>query len=458
MILLAIFRRDDEEDDEKEASKPASTSVKKQATKSSSGSSNGALNVASDLISALTSQGKRKKKLDYKSPSKSEVAPKPKGSSKTVKSDDEQQDEEDDDDDDGFSSEEIPMDEDEVERLMMKEKYEMEQNANEELLNDDPDLLPYVLKHASKGPAYLGPDRRPSYDPQMAAAQTQASLQSSPAMSTGAPQTRQRPGGFGGRMPGGSYVQPAPLFSNSALSRYRTEDLDKMSSSELTKLLRQVSGPDGEEIEIEEGTFGDSRGSLAAILEGIMPSFPQMTVGFTRRRTHTGKPAFDDDPFFDDFDFRRRSMRFPSGADSNQDGSRVKRSPTGHPRLRKVRRVVRKVKETGPAARVAYLRRMKRVLDAETDPAEIFRMATEAGAKIKSPRQCRFLFNGCPLNSTQLLGMIGNIRKAVVGLSNAQTLLSGNVNLATLAQQTQLAKDYENNLVINYFKMLYCII
>lgn len=457
-------------------------------------------------MSAITSAGssKRKKKLAYKSPAKPDgaQAKATKGSSKTKSGkEDENEDDkndDDDDDDDGFSSEEIPMDEEELDRLLLKEQYEMEQAANEELLNDDPDLLPFVLKSASQGPSYLGPDKR---NPTAAASAAggPAGLSPQSDLNGGGPSSMMggqsgpsnshhghnspRPGpssfgGAGGRMPIGPggyagvnrrspplgpsgfgrndarvpdapsppvYAQPTPLFSPSKLAKYRQEDLDNMSSRELNDLLRQVSYPGaGEEVYVDDGVYAD-KATLIDILSGLVPKLPmpQVALALTRRRTHTGNMAFDDDPFFDDFDFRRRSLNFDSRSRQHQQQS------SGQPKLRKVRRVVRRVKESGPAARVVYLKRMKRMLDSTKDPAKVFKMATEVGAKIKSSRQCRFLFNTCPLNATQLLGMIGNIRKAVMGLSNAQQLLSGNVNLAALAQQQVVSKDFEGNLVSN---------
>lgn len=248
---------------------------------------------------------------------------------------------------------------------------EMEQTANEELLNDDPDLLPYILKSASKAPPYLGPDNK--FDP---SAHHAAEL--AQAKAKGAQSFRGSPTGFAEGP--GTYVQPAPLFNPSMLSRYRTEDLNKLSESELNNLLRQVSYPG--ETYLDEET---APSSISGMFSRFLPKMPEMSMGFSRRRT-TGNTAFDDDPFFDDFDFKKRSL-----------------DPAG-PKVSNVRRIVRKARDQGPGGRIAYLRKMKRTLSGvikpifkqesennfvrsgftsavfflqTNDPAEIFRMATE---------------------------------------------------------------------------------
>ncbi len=53
----------------------------------------------------------------------------------------------------------------------------------------------------------------------------------------------------------------------------------------------------------------------------------------------------------------------------------------------------------------------------------MFRIAAEFGQKLKSPRQCRVLFNNCPFNYTQVLGVVADLRKVILGqpLNEPQT-------------------------------------
>ncbi|ODM93400.1 hypothetical protein Ocin01_13277 [Orchesella cincta] len=372
-LMKTVFTRDDDEDDEEDDTKAAASSTSTSTTTKVSGSGN-----------------KKKKVLNYSSKTPSKT----KSKNDTPENDKNDEDE----DDDAISSEEIPLDDEEVERLMMKEAYEMEQAANEELLDEgDPGVLPFVLKSASKSPPYLGPDGRPHYPSQDPLA---------PHMKgPGAPPSR--PSGRPGQ------VSP-PLFD---AIKYRTEDLEKMSPDQLDALLSQVSSYPGETMRMEpmmmEEEEEEEKGGLLTRL------MPQVNMAFSRKKPVTGNNAFDEDPFFDGF---KRSLA---------DGSKV--GPTGSdgtsasaPKLRKIRRVVRKV----PSGGVGYLRRVKRELQKAEDPYEVFRMAAEAGTKTKSSRQCRFLFNSCPL---QLYP---------VALSNAQQLLAG----STRTTSAPVSADIIGNL------------
>jgi len=64
---------------------------------------------------------------------------------------------------------------------------------------------------------------------------------------------------------------------------------------------------------------------------------------------------------------------------------------------------------------VKFLRAKRKELAGVKDPVEKFRIAAEVGETLKSPRQCRFMFNQCPWNYTQMLGMIADFRKAIMG-------------------------------------------
>jgi len=160
---------------------------------------------------------------------------------------------------------------------MLQERYEIEQLANEEMVNENPDFLGYALKDHSKHPF---PNSR--YRPRPHA---------------GGPPARFRmPPGIGKTNANNDqYVRPTIVGG---------DYLDSMSNSQLQSMLDRLK-KDNSPSKFNPLSYLQPSNSEEKS-QGLLSKFlPKVSFGFTSKQKNGQNPVFGDDPFFSDF---KRSM------------------------------------------------------------------------------------------------------------------------------------------------------
>jgi hypothetical protein len=161
--------------------------------------------------------------------------------------------------DEESSEEEEPSDDEDLNKMLMKEAYEMEHLANEEIVDEEPDFFPYAIRDSAKIGPYEGSPRRPEDVPQ--------------------PYEEQE------------YQGVAP------------SDLNKMSDAELDDMLSGLDGGGPS----RSGGGGPVRRPTAPSTGSILSSMlPKLSMGLSASHSD----SFGNDPFFSGF---RRSMQFKKG-------------------------------------------------------------------------------------------------------------------------------------------------